>query len=76
MHKNVNIKLLAFFTIDILDEDRLRTGFTVTGWVCLQKKFYGEKLFLTTPRPISNLGMLSHVQLKITLFLGARHCVK
>lgn len=32
--------------MDILDEDRLLTGFTVTGWVCLQKKFNGKKLSL------------------------------
>ena len=67
IHKNANIKLFACLTIDILDEDRLLTGFTVTGWVCLQKTFYGKKLFLTTLRPISNLGKCSQLQLKITL---------
>lgn len=65
IHKNANTKLFALLTMDILDEDRLLTGFTVTGWVCLQKKFYGETI--TTPRPIPNPRKCSQVQLKITL---------
>lgn len=50
------MKLFALLTMDILEEDRLLTGFTVTGWVCLQKKYYGEKSFLQHQDLFQTLG--------------------